>query len=208
MCRQAQQAPHLGVPRSEGFPATCQPAAYPAALCGIEAALAVSYGVAYAGAPQGAPGARAQAGAYPLAGPAQPGQQAPLLRAAVSRPLCSSFPPALALGFEGALDAGGGGAASGAPAPGFHPDLPHMLPDARLAAGCAYPGQPLTAAVPLAPSAEQQYLMAVAYGAQVAAPAQGQGGAAAGERSPAPKAQAVSETEFSQLYYSQYYNQP
>ena len=187
-----------------------QPAGYPAALYGVESAQAVSYGMAYASAPQGVPGSRPQAGAYLGAGPPQLGQPGgALLQAAVSQQAqCGSFPANLALGFKGALDAGGGGAASGAPAAGFHLNMAQMLPDTGFMAGGAYQGQPLTAAVPPALFAEQQYLMAAAYGAQAAAPAPGQGGAAGGERLPAPSAQAVSEAQFSQLYYSQYYNQP
>ena len=187
-----------------------QPAGYPAALYGIDAAHAVTYGLAYAGAPQGVPGARPQAGAYPGTGPSQLGQPGgPLLQAAVSQQApCGSFPTNLALGFKGALDAGGGGAASGAPAAGFHLNMAQMPPDTGFTAGGAYHGQPLTAAVPPTLFAEQQYLMTAAYGAQAAAPAPGQGGAAGGERLPAPSAQAVSEAQFSQLYYSQYYNQP
>ncbi|KAK9845716.1 hypothetical protein WJX81_000399 [Elliptochloris bilobata] len=96
---------------------------------------------------------------------------------------------------------------------GYHLGMAHGAPDPGLGlaggsvAGGAYHGQPLPAAVPPALFAEQQFLLAASYGAQQLGHAGEGGGKPMGTRM-VPSAQAVSEAEFSEHYYSQYYNQP
>ena len=185
----------LGAHGSKGYSVAYQPAAYPAALYSAEHTHATSFGIAYGAASQGVAGAGPQAGPYIGTAPMQPGQQAAPLQAAVCQ-APSGFPANLALGFKGALDAGSGNTANCAAAGGFHPNVAQVLPDMGLAAGGVYHGQPLTAVVSPALFAEQQYVLAAAYGVPTVAPAAGQSSAA------------VSEAEFSQLYYRQYFNQP